>query len=148
MIFDRDVSIESVSNPLNNSPAWSGIMITVFEVPGNTEAVSIRLPSLWKLFPSKPKWWWSNLSPSPYICQTTLSPRHIRKPFSVPNERPFIARLEKKTYQLNNRQVAVEGICDQRSVWSDCADAQADLSLRWSHKSYWRFCRALAHIWF
>ena len=24
--------------------------------------------------------------------------------------------------------------------------AQADLSLRWSHKSYSRFCRALAHM--
>ena len=33
---------------------------------------------------------------------------------------------------------AVEGTCDQR--------AQADLSLRWSHKSYCRFCRALAYI--
>ena len=25
-------------------------------------------------------------------------------------------------------------------LWSDCADAQADLSLCWSHKSYCRFC--------
>ena len=31
---------------------------------------------------------------------------------------------------------AVEGTCDQPSLWSDCADAQADLSIRWSHKSY------------
>ena len=30
--------------------------------------------------------------------------------------------------------------------WSDCVDAQADLSLCWLHKSYCRFCRALAHI--
>ena len=29
--------------------------------------------------------------------------------------------------------------------WWDCADAQADLSLRWSHKSYSRFCRAQSH---
>ena len=41
---------------------------------------------------------------------------------------------------------AVEGTCDQRRLRSDCADAQADLSLRWSHKSYCRFYRALAHI--
>ena len=40
----------------------------------------------------------------------------------------------------------IEGTCDQRRFWSDCADAQADLSLRWSHKSYCRFCRVLAHI--
>ena len=29
-----------------------------------------------------------------------------------------------------------------------CADAQADLSLRWSHKIYRRFCRALALFFF
>ena len=29
---------------------------------------------------------------------------------------------------------------------SDYADAQAGLSLRWSHKSYRRFSRALAYI--
>ena len=40
----------------------------------------------------------------------------------------------------------VEGTRDQQILWSDCADAQADLSLRWSHKSYCRFCRALVHI--
>ena len=39
---------------------------------------------------------------------------------------------------------AVEGTCDQRRLWSDCVDTQADLSLRWSHKTYCRFCRALA----
>ena len=33
----------------------------------------------------------------------------------------------------------VEGTCDQRRLWSDCADAQADLSLRWSRNSYCRF---------
>ena len=25
-------------------------------------------------------------------------------------------------------------------------DAQADLSFRWSHQSYCRYCRALAHV--
>ena len=29
--------------------------------------------------------------------------------------------------------------------WSDWADAQADLSLRWAHMPFCRFCRALAH---
>ena len=38
---------------------------------------------------------------------------------------------------------AVWGTCYQRRLWSDSADAQADLSLHWSHKSYCRFCRAL-----
>ena len=40
----------------------------------------------------------------------------------------------------------VEDTCDQRRLWSDCADAQADLIIRWSHKSYYRFCRALAQL--
>ena len=35
---------------------------------------------------------------------------------------------------------------NQQILWSDCADAQADLSLCLSHKSYCRFCRALAHF--
>ena len=30
--------------------------------------------------------------------------------------------------------------------WSDWVDAQADLSLRWAHKSFCLFCRASAHI--
>ena len=39
---------------------------------------------------------------------------------------------------------AVECTFNQRWLWSDCANAQSDLSLRWSHKSYRRFSRALA----
>ena len=45
-----------------------------------------------------------------------------------------------------NSPEAVEDICDQRRLWSDCADTQVDLRLRWSHKSYCRFCRALTLI--
>ena len=41
---------------------------------------------------------------------------------------------------------AVEGTCDQRRLWSDSADAQTNLSIRWSYKSYCRFCRALAQV--
>ena len=43
---------------------------------------------------------------------------------------------------------AVEGTCYQRRLRSDCADAQADLSLRYSHNSYCRFYHALAHMYF
>ena len=41
---------------------------------------------------------------------------------------------------------AEEGTYDQQRLWSDYEDAQADLSLHWSHKSYCRFCQALAHM--
>ena len=43
---------------------------------------------------------------------------------------------------------ATEDTCDQRRLWLDWANAQADLSLHWSQKSYCRFCHALAHIMF
>ena len=34
----------------------------------------------------------------------------------------------------------------QRRLWSDCADAQADLSLRWAHIQYSRKCCAPAQF--
>ena len=37
---------------------------------------------------------------------------------------------------------AVKDTGDQRRLWSDCADAQSDLRLRWSHFSYCRFGRS------
>ena len=36
--------------------------------------------------------------------------------------------------------------CEQRRLWSDWADAQADLSLPWAHTSFCLFCHAAAHI--
>ena len=34
----------------------------------------------------------------------------------------------------------------QRWLWSDWADAQADLSLRWAHRSFCWFCHAVAQF--
>ena len=34
----------------------------------------------------------------------------------------------------------------QRRLWSDWADAQADLSLRWAHMPFCCFCHALGHM--
>ena len=36
--------------------------------------------------------------------------------------------------------------CGQRSLWSDWADAQADLNLRWAHMPFWWFCHEAAHM--
>ena len=36
----------------------------------------------------------------------------------------------------------------QRRFWSDWADAQADLSLRWAHIPFCRFCHVAAHFYF
>ena len=53
---------------------------------------------------------------------------------------PVKTQISLYIYQFVNGSLdspeAVKCICDQRRLWSDCADVQADLSLRWSHKSY------------
>ena len=36
--------------------------------------------------------------------------------------------------------------CGQRRLWSDWADAQADLSLRWAHMPFCWFCHEAAHL--
>ena len=36
--------------------------------------------------------------------------------------------------------------CGQQRLWSDWVDVQADLSLRWVHRSFCWFCHAAAHI--
>ena len=51
---------------------------------------------------------------------------------------PSMARVP--IYPSLDSLKAVKDTCDQRRLRSDCADAQADRSLRWSHKSYCRFC--------
>ena len=52
---------------------------------------------------------------------------------------PSIVRL--LIYLSLDSLEAVEYTCDQQNL---CADAQVDLCLRWSHRSYCRFYRALA----
>ena len=57
---------------------------------------------------------------------------------------PSIARIF--VYLSLDSPEAAEGTYDQWRLWLDYADAQADLSLHWSHMSYCRFCGALAQI--
>ena len=51
-------------------------------------------------------------------------------------------------YPSLDRQEGVEGTFDQQRLWSDCVDAQVDMSLHWSCNSYCRFCRVLAYMYF
>ena len=37
---------------------------------------------------------------------------------------------------------------EQWRFWSECVDAQADLSFRWAHMSFCWFCHAAAHLTF
>ena len=39
----------------------------------------------------------------------------------------------------------LHGDSEDSDLWSDWADAQADLSLRWVHRSFCLFCHAAAH---
>ena len=74
-----------------------------------------------------------NLGP----CVTIKDSEQTAHPFSM-------ARV--LVYPSLDSPEAVEGTCEQWRPWSDCADAQANLSLRWSQKSYCRFFRALIHM--
>ena len=53
--------------------------------------------------------------------------------------RAFTARMKKP-------RVLSYPFSAQRWLWSDWADAQADLSLHWTHRSICWFCHAAAHI--
>ena len=54
--------------------------------------------------------------------------------------RVFTVRM-KKAWILSSPMSA------QRRLWSDWADAQAELSLRWANMSFSSICRAAAQIW-
>ena len=39
-------------------------------------------------------------------------------------------------------------LCGQRRLWSDWADAQADLNLHWAHMPFCKFCHTLLKLYF
>ena len=49
--------------------------------------------------------------------------------------------------RMNKAWVFSYPLSAQRRLWSDWAGAQADLSLRWAHRSFCWFCHAAAHLW-
>ena len=51
------------------------------------------------------------------------------------------------TGRIFNSQGCKVSSCEQRRLRSDCADAQADLSLRWAHTSDGTFSRFANHIY-
>ena len=71
------------------------------------------------------------------ICATS-------KDSDQPVHQPSMARI--LIYPYLDSLVAVEGTCKQGRLLSDCADVQADLSLRWLHKYQCRFRPALAQM--
>ena len=67
----------------------------------------------------------------------------ISKDSDQPVHPPSMTRVV--VYPSLDSPEAVEGMCNQQRLRSDCADAQTDLCLRWSHVLC-RFCQALAQI--
>ena len=88
----------------------------------------------------------------PFFCENLNEPAHDKtnkmtalsedsdKPGHPPSLiRVFAVRM-KKPWVLNYPLMA------QWRLWSDCVDAQADLSLRWGHMPFCWFCHAAAQI--
>ena len=77
-----------------------------------------------------------------YDCYIVIEPQH---------DKPTIWPMHPAKTQINlGIWVGSYGLkvssCGQRRLWSDWADAQADLSLRWAHMSFWWFCHAAAQL--
>ena len=54
----------------------------------------------------------------------------------------------KKAWVLSYPLSAHYPLSVQRRLWSDWADAHADLSFHWVHRSFCWFCDEAAHIWY
>ena len=83
----------------------------------------------------------------------TIDPAHDKtynktcvtsKDSDQPVHPPSMAKIF--VYPSLDRLEAVEGTCNQQRLWSNYVDAQADMNLHWSHKSYCRFCHVLAQF--
>ena len=93
---------------------------------------------------------WQNQQSDCAPCEDSDQPGHtpsLISVFAVPDQpghppsliRVFVVRMRKAwvfSYPLSA----------QRRLWSDWADAQADLSLRWAHSHCW-FCHEAAHLY-
>ena len=72
------------------------------------------------------------IQPTKWVCaQISLGIRLVWSVFAVCMKKPWVL-----SYPLRA----------QRRLWSDWADAQADLSLRWVHTHFVRFFHVVAHI--
>ena len=94
---------------------------------------------------------WLNANQRNYLCSDQAYMSHgMTKPTKWP------VRPAKTQISLGIRPVWSESsLCarwvansrGQRRLWSDWAEAQADLSLSWAHRSFFCFCHTAAHIY-
>ena len=68
---------------------------------------------------------------------------HVRPVKTQPGHPPSLIRVF--TVRMKKAWVLSYPLSGQRRLWSDWADAQADLSLRWAQSLCW-FCHVAAHI--
>ena len=62
--------------------------------------------------------------------------------------RPAKTWISLVTVQMKKAWVLSYPLSAQQRLRSDWSDAQADLSLRWAHRSFGWFCHAAAHLYF
>ena len=79
---------------------------------------------------------WQNQQNDCVPSEDSDQPKHLPSLISV-----FAVRM-KKAWVLSYPLSA------QRRLWSDWADVQVDLSLRWAHSHFVGFCHEAAHIVF
>ena len=91
-----------------------------FHRPGNTVSLDVRKPTFGHAHPAK--------------IQISLRIR------AVWSESSMCIILDSEWCQVSS--------CGQRRLWSDCADAQADLSLRWAHMSEGTFSIIETHSYY
>ena len=96
----------------------------------------------------------TKLLPIIRVCmQTTFEPEHD-KPNKIicapsedsdqPGHPPSLTRVF--AVRSMSGQGPKMSSCGQWKLWSDMADTQADLSLRWAHTSFCLFCCAVTHL--
>ena len=88
------------------------------------------------------------------ICSTSAEnvPSDMTRPSNVDSNQPVHSRSVIRVFVVRIKKLCTLGYpnCVQRRFWSDCANAQADLNLRWAHTSESTFSDVAARMfpWF
>ena len=94
--------------------------------------------------------WYLKFSPSLWIFERALLNQHMTcaPPAPPPPREDFDQPWQSDVFAGHSlgSQGSITSSCRQWRLWSDWVDTHADLRLRWAHRSFCWFCRALAHL--
>ena len=79
------------------------------------------------------------------ICSCLSVPKTFKPPPDKTNEMASAQSDQSLRFCMKKAWVLSYPLSAQQSLWSDWADAQADLSLRWAHMPFCWFCHEAAH---